>query len=70
MDITWTIIMLGFAIVLFGVLLLATRGGLGRMPGDIFVERGNFRIIVPLVASAIVSLALTIILNIVIRFWD
>jgi hypothetical protein len=40
---------------------------LGRLPGDIFVQRGNTTIFIPIVTSIVISVALTIILNLFIR---
>jgi hypothetical protein len=39
---------------------LLARLGLGRLPGDIMVERGNFRFYFPLVTSLVVSVFLTL----------
>jgi hypothetical protein len=36
--------------------------GLGRLPGDIVIERDNFRLYIPIVTSLIVSLVLSLIL--------
>jgi len=36
------------------------RLGLGQLPGDIAVERGNFRFYFPFVTSLVVSVALTL----------
>ena len=48
---------------LAGVGLLLTLGGkipgLGRLPGDIVVERGHFRLYVPLATSFLLSVILT-----------
>ncbi len=38
---------------------------LGKLPGDIFIQRGNFRFFFPLMASIIISLILTVVLNII-----
>lgn len=50
-------------VVLAGLGLLLTLGGkipgLGRLPGDIVVERGNFRFYLPLATSLLLSLVLT-----------
>jgi len=50
-------------LVLAGVGLLLTLGGkvpgLGRLPGDIVVERGGLRIYLPLATSVLLSLLLT-----------
>ena len=66
---------LGRVLVLFGVLLLVVGGalilaeklGLGRLPGDIVVERKGFRLYVPIATSILVSLILTAILNFAFR---
>ena len=40
---------------------------LGRLPGDIVVERGPVTVFVPLVSSIVISMLLTIILNLILR---
>ena len=55
-------------LIVAGVILLAAglawpllaRLGLGRLPGDIMVERGNFRFYFPLATSLVVSVFLTL----------
>jgi len=42
-------------------------GSLGRVPGDIVVERPNLTIYVPLGTMILLSLALTLIFNFVLR---
>lgn len=37
---------------------------LGRLPGDILIQRGNFTFYFPLVTSLVLSLLLTLILNV------
>ena len=51
-------------IVLGGILILGERFGLGKLPGDIFIERENFTFFFPIVSSLIISLILTLLLNI------
>jgi hypothetical protein len=41
---------------------LLTRLGLGRLPGDIVIERENFRLYLPLATSLIISLVLSVVL--------
>jgi len=36
--------------------------GLGRLPGDIMIERDNFRLYIPLATSLLVSVILSLIL--------
>jgi hypothetical protein len=67
-------------LLLIGGLLVATTGALlllapripgldrlGRLPGDIVVERGPVTIFVPLVSSIVISVFLTIVLNLIWR---
>lgn len=48
---------------------LGARLGLGSLPGDIAVRRGNSSFFFPVVSSIVLSIVLTIVLNIVMRFW-
>ncbi|MEO8287231.1 MAG: DUF2905 domain-containing protein [Chloroflexota bacterium] len=62
------LIMLGIIIVLLGGLfLLFGRSFLGKLPGDINVSNGNFTCIVPIASMIVLSLLLTIVVNIVLR---
>ena len=54
----------GLLLVIVGaVLLVAQRLGLGRLPGDVLVKRPGFTFYAPLATSIIVSLVLTLLLN-------
>ncbi len=66
-------LMLG-GIVLFlvgGGVYLAAKFGLplGRLPGDIRIEGANGSFYFPLASSILVSVVLTIVLNVIIRLW-
>lgn len=52
-------------------LTLSARFGLplGRLPGDIRIENENFSFYFPLASSIVISLVLTILLNLIGRFW-
>lgn len=54
-------------LVIGGVLLVAERLGLGRLPGDLVVERKGFRLYAPIATSVIVSLVLTVLANLLLR---
>jgi hypothetical protein len=54
-------------IVVGGALVLAEKLGLGRLPGDIVVERKNFRFYAPIATSILVSLVLTLLANLFFR---
>lgn len=59
-----TLIIVGVLLAVVGVgLLLAGKLGLGRLPGDIVVERKNFSLYVPIVTSIVISLVLTLLAN-------
>jgi hypothetical protein len=60
MDIRRILIVAGIVLLAAGLLWpLITRLGLGRLPGDVVVERQNFRFYFPLVTSILVSIVLT-----------
>ncbi|GAB4580462.1 MAG: hypothetical protein Fur0022_32030 [Anaerolineales bacterium] len=52
-----------------GGLYLAARLGLplGKLPGDIFIQRGNFTFAFPIVTMIVVSILLTVVLNLIVR---
>ena len=57
-------------ILIGGGVYLASRLGipLGRFPGDIRIERGSGLFYFPIVTSCLLSILLTVVLNIIIRF--
>jgi hypothetical protein len=57
------LIVLGLVLIVIGVLWpLLSKLGLGRLPGDIVIERENFQFYFPIMTSLLVSLVLSIIL--------
>ncbi len=65
------IIILGAAIVAVGILIYFFYNKLhwlGRLPGDIRIEKDNFKFYFPLTTMILLSLLLTLIVNIVRRF--
>lgn len=72
MDNIGRLLMIG-GILLFligGGIYLAAKFGLplGRLPGDIRIERGNGTFYFPLASSILISVLLTILLNLIARF--
>jgi hypothetical protein len=62
----------GIALFLIGGgVYLAAKFGipLGRLPGDIRIEGENGTFYFPLASSILVSVVLTILLNMIVRFW-
>lgn len=61
MDVSRTLIILGLVLVAAGFLWpFLAKSGLGRLPGDIAIERDGFRLYIPIVSSILVSAALTL----------
>lgn len=64
---------MGKMLILFGVVLIAMGllltfaekiPGIGRLPGDIYIRKGNMTFYFPVVTSILVSLVLTLLLNV------
>jgi hypothetical protein len=64
-------ILIGLFFLAFGFLflLIGRVPGLGRLPGDILIQKGNFVFFFPLATSILLSLMLTLVLNLVFRLW-
>jgi hypothetical protein len=60
---------MGAFLLLLGlfILLLGKVSGLGRLPGDIYINKGNFKLYFPLATSLLLSLLLTVLLNLFFR---
>lgn len=68
-DLSWfakLLIGMGFLLVIAGTIIffLSKIPGFGRLPGDIFINKGNFTFYFPLATSIILSILLTLLLNI------
>lgn len=63
------VLLAGVFLAVFGLLMMAAGKifNLGRLPGDIFIQRGNFSFYFPLVSCIILSIILTVVLNIIFR---
>lgn len=65
------IIVTGIFIIIIGVLIYFFHDKLnwfGKLPGDIRIEKDNFRFYFPITTMIIVSVLLTLIINIIKRF--
>lgn len=64
------LILLAAVLAVLGVALwLGGPIGLGRLPGDIRIQRPGWSCYVPIVTSIVLSIVLTLLLNLVLRFW-
>jgi hypothetical protein len=62
------LVIAGVVLAVVGIVLfLAGRGVIPRLPGDISIERGNFRFYFPLGLSIVLSVVLTLLLNLFLR---
>ena len=68
-DIGRTLLVVGVLIAVAGVLMLLAGQlpWLGRLPGDVSIERGNFRFYAPLATCILLSLIVTLVLNLLAR---
>ncbi len=57
------LVITGIVIALAGLLLILSGKipGIGRLPGDIVIERKNFTVYFPLATSILISLVLTLV---------
>jgi hypothetical protein len=64
-DIGRTLLVVGVLLTVMGVLLpLATQvPWIGRLPGDVNIERGNLRFYAPLATCVLLSLIVTLVVN-------
>ena len=62
-DLGKLIFILGIVLTLVGALLWKTGGlgGLGRLPGDLMIQKGNSSFYFPIVTCAVISLVLTLV---------
>ena len=64
--------LIGFAAVLIvvgGLLIVLGKIGFLKLPGDILLRRGNTSVFWPIATSIIVSITLTVLINVVIWLW-
>lgn len=73
-----TLVVFGFLIIAIGGILIALEKGLpqglphslqwlGRLPGDIFIQRKNFTVYFPIATSILISMILSAVLWLVMR---
>ncbi|WZL71543.1 DUF2905 domain-containing protein [Clostridiaceae bacterium 35-E11] len=62
------LIFIGILIAIMGaIIMISSKLGLGKLPGDIYYKKENFTLYFPVVTSIIVSIVLSIILNLLFR---
>jgi len=66
------IILAGVVLIIIGALVYGLGRlnlPLGRLPGDIRIEGPNGSFYFPLTTSVLISIVLSVLLNLVVRFW-
>ncbi|HXY46150.1 MAG TPA: DUF2905 domain-containing protein [Acidimicrobiales bacterium] len=64
----WLVILVGLVIVLVGLLfVIGHRFGWSHLPGDIVIHRGNTTVYIPLATMIIISVVLTVVVNLLRR---
>jgi len=53
--------------VLGGVILLLTRAGVTQVPGSISISNGSFSFFFPVAFCIVVSVVLTVVINLIVR---
>ena len=64
------VLLAGLLLIVFGAVLWLLVGSgipLGRLPGDFHFKRAGFSCFIPLVSMVLVSIVLTLIINLIIR---
>jgi hypothetical protein len=61
-----SLIIIGIVLIIVGILLLnpTIRKYLGKLPGDIHIQKENFSIYFPITTAVIISIILSILFNI------
>jgi hypothetical protein len=63
MSVSRLLIVFGLVLVALDLLWpLISRLGLGRLPGDIVIERDNFNLYIPIATSLLISVVLSLVL--------
>ncbi len=64
----WKIIVLtGIFLIIFGLIIMLFEQFHFHFPGDIYIKRDNFEFYFPIVSCIVISLILTLVLNLIIR---
>lgn len=67
------LVLVGLGALAIGLGLLAMAGGLswfGRLPGDIRIETGDVRVYIPITSMVLLSVALSVLVYVVQRFFS
>lgn len=65
------LILFGSLLLIIGILILSFKDNsfLGKLPGDIRIEKENFSLYIPITTMILISLILTILFNIIFKIF-
>lgn len=60
-ELGWVILSIGLGLIVLGLLFILLDGlpGVGRLPGDIYIERDNFTFYFPITTCILLSVVLS-----------
>ncbi|MFA5629558.1 MAG: DUF2905 domain-containing protein [Dehalococcoidales bacterium] len=63
------LIVIGIFIAILGIIIMFWNKILllGKLPGDIFIDKGNFKFFFPITTGIIISVVITVFINIIIK---
>ncbi len=67
-SISKSLVLIGIIFILCGgVIFLLGKSGIniGKLPGDILIQKGNFTFYFPVISSILISIILTIVINLI-----
>lgn len=71
MDVGKIIILIGVVLIIFGIIILyipQVTNWFGKLPGDIRIEKENSKVFIPITTMILISVGLTVLINLVIWF--
>ncbi|MEW6527344.1 MAG: DUF2905 family protein [Spirochaetota bacterium] len=63
------LILAGILLIITGILFQVFPKFLGKLPGDVMFSKGNITVYFPFMTMIIISIILTILLNVFLRFF-
>jgi hypothetical protein len=72
MNIGKILIFAGLLLMIAGILVIVIGilpFNLGKLPGDIYIRRGKFTFFAPIVSMLVISVLLSVVINLVMRFF-
>jgi hypothetical protein len=63
------LILFGVVLIIVGILLQVFHKMFGKMPGDVIFHKGNLTVYFPFMTMIIISIILTIVINIFFKFF-